>query len=171
LRRAIHGLIAIDALPDGLTTALQQLASASGAAAGIPCRLLCEPGVHIAAPETALQLFRIAQEAVSNALRHGGPSQITISLQQNDRGLELTICDDGHGIGSLPAGHPGIGLESMRRRGQLLGGECAIQPAEGGGTIVSCRIPPGPALPPPPASLFEYSSRASQPSPERRRRS
>jgi signal transduction histidine kinase len=51
------------------------------------------------------------------------------------------VTDDGRGLGEIPAGHSGIGLDSMRQRARLLGGDCSIQPREGGGTVVRCWVP------------------------------
>jgi len=121
--------------------ALDQLTQHSERVSGIPCRFLCEPAVHVDDPGTAMHLFRIAQEAVNNAVRHGQPKQITLSLAQTAQRLEVAVTDDGRGLDEIPAGHSGIGLASMRQRARLLGGDCSIQPREGGGTAVRCWVP------------------------------
>jgi len=141
LRAVIRGLMPVEAIPEGLMAALENLAKQCEAAARIHCRLQCEPPVHVEDPGTALHLFRIAQEAVNNAVRHGQPAQIAISLRQIAQRLEIVVTDDGRGLGEIPAGHSGIGLDSMRQRARLLGGECSIQPRDGGGTVVRCWVP------------------------------
>lgn len=148
LRAVIRGLMPVDAIPEGLQAALDRLAIQSESSTGISCRFQCDPPVRVETPFMALQLYRIAHEAVNNAIRHSQASHITITLRETDRRLELAIVDDGRGIGTVAAGHGGIGLESMRQRGHLLGGECAIQPRDGGGTLVRCWLPKPPAAPP-----------------------
>jgi len=141
LRAVVRGLMPVEAMPEGLMAALEQLAHQCQTAYGIPCRFRCEPPVYVEDSTSALHLFRIAQEAVSNAVRHAQPAQITIVLERTSRGLEIHVTDDGKGIGEVPPGSPGIGLESMRQRARQLGGECTIRLQESGGTIVNCWIP------------------------------
>ena len=141
LRSVIRGLMPVEAIPEGLMAALQQLARQCETTSGVACRFECEPPVHVEDPGTALHLFRIAQEAVNNAVRHAQPAQITLSLVQHAQRLEIVVADDGRGLGEIQPGHSGIGLASMRQRARLLGGECAIQPREGGGTTVRCWVP------------------------------
>jgi len=121
--------------------ALKTLARQCETVSRIPCRFRCEPPIHLDDPATALHLFRIAQEAVNNAVRHGQPGQITVSLGQRAQRLEIVVTDDGRGLGEVPEGHAGIGLDSMRQRARLLGGDCLIQAREGGGTVVRCWVP------------------------------
>jgi signal transduction histidine kinase len=89
----------------------------------------------------AKHVFRIVQEAVHNAARHGQPEQITVSLAPTHTHLEMTVTDDGTGLKERSGTHQGIGLDSMRQRARLLGGDLAIHAKEGGGTVVECWIP------------------------------
>ena len=141
LRSVIRGLMPVETVPEGLMAALQNLATQCETAFSVPCRFQCEPPVHVDDPGTALHLFRIAQEAVNNAVRHAQPAQINLSLGQIEQRLEIVVTDDGRGLRDIPAGHSGIGLDSMRQRARLLGGDCSIQPREGGGTVVRCWVP------------------------------
>lgn len=141
LRTVIRGLMPVEAIPEGLMAALDHLATQCETASGIRCQFQCEPPVKIETPDIALHLFRIAQEAVNNAARHGQPSRITISLRETGRRLELAVTDDGRGMGGLPREHVGLGLEIMRQRARLVGGECATLPRDGGGTVLSCWVP------------------------------
>jgi signal transduction histidine kinase len=86
--------------------------------------------------------YRIAQEGLTNVVRHAAASSCFIQLAITGvGGLCLEIVDNGHG---LPTGRPvGVGLLSMRERAEELGGECVIEPAPGGGTRVSVRLPCG----------------------------
>ncbi len=92
-------------------------------------------------PRTAIQLYRIAQEALSNAVRHAGAGQIDVSLRREPGETVLRVDDDGRG---LPADAPaavGLGLRTMRWRAERAGGVLTIAARPGGGTRVECRVP------------------------------
>jgi signal transduction histidine kinase len=141
LRSVVRGLVPVEAIPEGLMAAMDNLARHCETVSGIPCRFQCEPAVHVDDPVSALHLFRIAQEAVNNAVRHGQPSEITIRLNHAAQRLEVVVTDDGRGIGEMPPGHAGAGLAGMGQRARLLGGDCSIQPRDAGGTVVRCWVP------------------------------
>jgi signal transduction histidine kinase len=94
----------------------------------------------VADPEVAQHLYRIAQEALSNAVRHAKASRIRVVFRGTDSEFTLQVEDDGVG---LPAASPagGMGLRTMRYRAQILEGELTVAPAAGGGTRVTCRVP------------------------------
>jgi len=102
-------------------------------------------------PEMAGDLFRIAQEAVANAGRHSGATQVELSLRTVDSDVELRVADDGHGFdgdGVLAPPQPGhLGLASMRERAELMDGELEIE-SSGRGTRVLVRAPLGAAAAP-----------------------
>jgi signal transduction histidine kinase len=90
-------------------------------------------------PQTGHQLYRIAQEAVANAVRHGRPSEVVIRLRELDgAALSLEISDNGVGIDEVARRDAGLGTRIMQYRCALLGGQLLIQKREGGGTVVSC---------------------------------
>ncbi len=91
-------------------------------------------------PITAQHLYRIAQEAVSNAARHAKASQITITLRGDEDSLVLEVADNGQGMLAGAAGE-GLGLRTMAYRTHLLEGELSVMPAPAGGTCVYCRVP------------------------------
>ena len=95
------------------------------------------------ASEIELGLYRIAQEAVSNARRHGGASRVGVLLVVHPGMAELTISDDGRGWtgASAEPGPGGEGLPGMRERVQLLGGKLSVESAPGRGTRVSVTLP------------------------------
>ncbi len=93
----------------------------------------------ISAPVSA-QLYRIAQEAVRNAIEHGGASKVLIQLAFGGRHMRLTIQDDGAGFDTKTNRH-GMGLRIMRYRAQCIGGSCEVRTAPTQGTIVHCRVP------------------------------
>ena len=93
----------------------------------------------ISAP-VAAQLYRIAQEAVRNAVEHGASREVVVQLTFGDRDLVLTVQDDGDGFNTKTNGH-GMGLRIMRYRAQCIGGSCEVCPAANKGTIICCRVP------------------------------
>jgi signal transduction histidine kinase len=95
-------------------------------------------------PEVELALFRIAQEAVSNARRHGAASHVMVSLTARPGTAELLVVDDGRGFSQspdMPWIGRGEGLPGMRERVALLGGELSVQSAPGEGTRISVSAP------------------------------
>ena len=96
-----------------------------------------------AAVETAA--YRIAAEAMTNAVRHSGAARCAVSIAAGDRDLVVEVRDDGAGVD--PARPAGVGLRSMRERAAELGGECAIATAAAGGTLVRARLPLEPGGP------------------------
>jgi two-component system NarL family sensor kinase len=95
------------------------------------------PGTLPAAIETAA--YRIAVEAVTNAVRHSDGTWCTVSILVADDAVELTVRDDGHGL--KPDRTPGVGLRSMRERAAEVGGTLSVESAPEGGTAISARLP------------------------------
>jgi PAS domain S-box-containing protein len=93
----------------------------------------------ISAPVSA-QLYRIAQEAVRNAIEHGAAREVLIQLTFGKRDMVLTVQDDGQGFKAKTNGH-GMGLRIMRYRAQCIGGSCEVHTGPTKGTIVCCRVP------------------------------
>jgi signal transduction histidine kinase len=94
--------------------------------------------------EVELTLFRIAQEAVSNARRHGAASRVQVSLTANRRVAVLLVADDGRGFLWEPGiawSFGGEGLPGMRERAELLGGTFLVESAPGAGTRIEVRLP------------------------------
>ncbi len=93
-------------------------------------------------PAEALQAYRIAQEAVANAVRHSGAGRIGVTLVRDPGGLTLRVEDDGCGLTSDGGSGPGLGLRTMAWRAERAGGTFAVGPgANDRGTRVECRIP------------------------------
>ncbi len=142
-RSLARGLHPVAASPEGLMIALDDLTSRTSGLFGLPCSFVCRNPVHIHQPAVATHLFRIAQEAVTNAVKHAHASQIEIKLSSNNRSTELSIRDDGTGI---PIFDPvvestGMGMRIMNYRADMIGGTLQIQRnASGAGTTVTCTI-------------------------------
>lgn len=91
--------------------------------------------------DRATHLYRIAQEAVANARRHGNASQVDIRLRFNDGSLVLEVEDNGTGFDPGEIGEEGLGVRSMRHRAELLEGQLEIDSSPGRGTLVRCSLP------------------------------
>jgi two-component system sensor histidine kinase UhpB len=91
--------------------------------------------------DVQLVVYRVAQEALSNATRHSGATTVTVHLRRRDGGVELTVADDGRGF-AFAAGEGGLGIAGMRERALLVGGELDIESRPGEGTTVSLRVGP-----------------------------
>jgi signal transduction histidine kinase len=142
-RRSVMALRPDQRRRGGLQLALRQLAERCT----VPGRVTCTfEGVGEATglpPEHEHELLRIAQEAVSNAVRHGEPHLVRVSLTGEDAHWLLAVSDDGRGMQQQPEDHAqqGFGLTSMRERAQAIGGEWRIASGPGAGTRVSVRLP------------------------------
>lgn len=93
-------------------------------------------------PEAELALYRVAQEELTNAVRHGEPSTVALELHRRERALVLRVRDDGHGMrpGRATA-DAGAGLAGMRERALLVGGRLRVDGAAGRGTTVELQVP------------------------------
>jgi PAS domain S-box-containing protein len=141
VRELCRGPILAELDAEGLCVALEELAARTSEQSDIACHFDCPEPVSVADPLMARHLYRIAQEAVSNALRHGRPRQIHLALRRGSAGLCLTVADDGIGMPALlPFEEKGMGIKTMRYRAGLIGGTLQIRPAEGGGTLVTCPV-------------------------------
>jgi PAS domain S-box-containing protein len=128
-------------LEEGLEVALQTLATLTQGLSGVPCHVSVSGTVPDLSPDTTGHLYRIAQEALTNATRHADPSTLAILLECRDGRIHLVVEDDGCGIRQSidrPDGR-GIGLQIMRHRAHLIGGSLSIASAPGR-TRVTCTM-------------------------------
>jgi signal transduction histidine kinase len=86
-------------------------------------------------------LYRIAQEALSNAVRHSGARTVRVELRTDRERLRLRVSDDGCGFGKQHGQHSGMGLRTMRHRASAIGARLSIAAGRHGGTIVTCDCP------------------------------
>ncbi|MCE9562631.1 MAG: PAS domain S-box protein [Planctomycetes bacterium] len=143
LRALCRGLVLTGLDAESLRTALGDLAERTREQGGIDCTFESPDPVLVPNPTTAKHLYRIAQEAISNALRHGHPEHIRIGLRRTSHGVRLSVADDGTGIagGSGGSEAKGLGISTMRYRANLIGGALHLSPADGGGVLVTCTVP------------------------------
>ncbi len=136
-RGIAHGLSPVGENGGDLASALRELGAArAGPAARIDCEVNEEQPLRLSA-RTADHLYRIAQEAVANALKHSGAARIAVRLAVGADTVRLEIEDDGVGL-RHPARVAGIGLSGMAYRARAIGGELTIGAVAGGGTRISC---------------------------------
>ena len=128
----------------GIAAALEALASNVQALYPVTCRFQCDRPFLSLGPEVETHLFRIAQQAVNNAITHGRGRRIDISLSFRDGKGLLSIRDDGIGIPAKPPKGKGIGLHTMNYRCRLIGASVLVQRRARRGTAVTCafRLPP-----------------------------
>jgi PAS domain S-box-containing protein len=138
-RTLSHELYAVPPSPDGLQQALENLAERASDR-GVGCVFAGEEHVLMTNQAVASHLYRIAQEAVHNALKHSRATRIELELARQPAGVELRIKDNGIG---LPASitSRGLGLHTMQQRARLVGGQLAVKSRPEGGVTVVCLVP------------------------------
>ncbi len=141
VKSVARGLNPVDISSAGLMSALTEMAEHVGDLYGIQCRLKYESSAQLKDNQVATQLFRIAQEATTNAAKHSQASEVEIYLCCTEREITLSICDDGIGIQLTQGNRPGMGLRIMKYRTDLIGGRFQIVPGSRGGTQVICSLP------------------------------
>ena len=153
IRQIARGLVPVELDAQGLMAALEDLAERTSEVSDIECRFECPEAVVVSHNDLATNLYRIAQEAVTNAVRHASACQITIHLQTLEadpsdsttdtppgRQIVLTVEDDGCGM-DLENLESGNGLRIMRHRAERLSGTFELCPSNNGGTRITCRVP------------------------------
>lgn len=139
-RDLARGLHPVAAEPIGLMAALEALAARTQKLFKLECRFRRRRPVLIQDNALATHLFRIAQESVTNAIKHGKPGRVEISLTGTPGRIVLAVKDDGKGLPARPRKHTGMGLRIMRYRASMIGGSLAVQKAAGSGTNVICTV-------------------------------
>ncbi len=141
-REMSRGLMPVVLDSHGLMAALADLASSTERIFRVSCPFRCDPPVDVGDNKVATQLYRIAQEAVANAIKHSKADRIELGLQLEQGMLTLSISDNGCGITEDDSNKsPGMGLLTMSHRARMIGGTLSIEPERFGGTIVRCVAP------------------------------
>jgi PAS domain S-box-containing protein len=139
VRLTARTLEGADGLGD-LKTALRSLAANMSENCGVKVTVKADSSSLPISPPVAAQLYRVAQEAMRNAIEHGAAREVLIQLTFGDQDLMLTVQDDGKGFDAKINGQ-GMGLRIMRYRAQCIGGSCEVHAGPTQGTIVHCRVP------------------------------
>jgi signal transduction histidine kinase len=137
-RNLARGLYPVRLEVDGLTSALEELAATTQTRNSIACHFACDEQVLIHDEVAGNNLYRIAQEAVNNAIKHGRGKNISIGLGAVEDEVTLTIKDDGIGFPETLDASSGMGLHIMNYRAKMIGAFLDIRRGAGGGTIVIC---------------------------------
>lgn len=133
-----RGLVPVGSEPEALQNGLTELAARITALGKFRCLFDCPRPVSIADPFVAGHLYRIAQEAVNNAMKHANARRVVIRLAEEQGRLVLGIADDGSGIIRQTTG---VGLGLMRHRAKIIGAELQIDSKKGAGVSIVCRLP------------------------------
>ena len=137
-RKLAKGLHPIEIGADGLMQALEELAATSSELLKISCHFECDSPVLIRDASASAHLYRIAQEAISNAVRHGKAKHVVIRLENLEDGLALRVEDDGVGLPDPPPRTTGMGLRIMAHRSGMIGATFAARRGDSVGTTVCC---------------------------------
>jgi PAS domain S-box-containing protein len=132
------GLDSIELESHGLKLALERLAATTKHLFGVSCTADCGAAATIEDASVAMNLYRIAQEAITNATKHGDPKNIDIRLIAENGHLTLTVENDGLPFSDDRMDSDGMGLKIMRRRAEMIGGSLEIHRRSHGGTRVAC---------------------------------
>ncbi len=138
-RDIARGLHPVELDAEGLMSALRALAQQVSST--VPCELVCKRPVLINDPDAAMHFYRIAQEAVTNAVKHANASYITIRLSEDADRIQLEITDNGRGLENNGTRGRGMGLDIMKYRAHAIGGRFVLETQPSGGTRVACSIP------------------------------
>ncbi len=174
-RRLARGLAPVVIECGGLSKALAELAELTQRGGRARCTFSCSKNVGPVATSVAVHLYRIAQEAVNNAVKHAGalaptgapvPTsalEIRLRLERGADGLKLEITDNGQGL-PVDRSAPGMGLRVMDFRARLIGGKVSVSSARGQGVRIVCLCPEHDSLPPSTVPRSPADSKSSGPS-------
>ena len=135
-----RGLIPVEVDAQGLLSSLRELVRLVDRTERIDCSFQGDDSLHVADNYIATHLFRIAQEAVTNAVKHSRASRIRVSLEKVNANVVLRVIDNGVGIEDKDFSPVGLGLRIMRYRSNSIGGSFAINQTEDGGTEIVCSV-------------------------------
>ncbi|MEU1277380.1 sensor histidine kinase [Streptomyces sp. NPDC005805] len=144
----------------GLVSALKSLVSETPTHGGLTARRKLETPLPPLGDEAELVLYRVAQEGLTNTVRHAEAKNVELALRRTPTGVELRIRDDGRGIRGAPEG---AGLHGMRERALLVGADLSVGAAPGGGTEIRLAVPSQGDLPAGPSADGDAGPRTDAP--------
>ena len=140
-RALARGLFPVQNDEWGLPSALTELAGSTTRLLDENCNFISNVATVPIPNACCTHLFRIAQESLSNAARHGGARNATLRLDVSERGLTLSVEDDGQGFDPTKGDQKGLGLTIMQYRARQMGARMEFSQSEVGGAIVCCHLP------------------------------
>jgi len=144
-RTFARGLQPVEMEAEGLTDGFQELARNVSERFKVSCEFECREPVLLHDAARSTHLYRIAQEAITNAIKHGKAKFINVSLEKNPATILLTITDDGSGLPENARNGQGMGLRIMAYRAGMIGATFNIERLPDSGTRVTCKLPLNPA--------------------------
>ncbi|NIR44271.1 MAG: PAS domain-containing protein [Gemmatimonadetes bacterium] len=141
VRALMRGLMPVEIDAHGLAGALEDLAHQRESVYGVRCPVETKGQVALDDNTAATHLYKIAQEATLNAIKHGKARNLTLRLYGDDRDLTLEVEDDGAGFDAEEVDGDGVGLHIMRHRASLIGGSVEVISSRREGTRITCRVP------------------------------
>jgi signal transduction histidine kinase len=145
MRAVVAGLVPTDLAGDGLDAALHKQIELLNRVHAAQIRFTTDNRCPVLQTDRQEAAYRIAQEALHNALRHAAPTHIALTLLSNGSSVELSIVDDGTGFDARAAEAAGrrLGLMSMRERARAVGGRLEVSSSASAGTTVRLSLPAG----------------------------
>jgi signal transduction histidine kinase len=143
-RDLARGLSPVTLDSEGLAPALEELAVNASNLLDVRCTCHYDGGEFALDGARALHVYRIAQEAINNSVKHGKAKDVQVGLDVRGNRITMTVRDDGIGISAKTLENPGIGLQIMEYRARMIGATLSVaRAAPSGGTLVSCTLPVG----------------------------
>jgi signal transduction histidine kinase len=152
-RDLARGVFPVQMAAEGFLAALGELVSTMNRLRHLPVHLAIGGDIQIRDPQVAMHLYRIAQEALNNALHHAHASAVEINVELHEETLTMFIADDGVGMASPLPPSKGMGMQTMRYRARALGADLSFENIPTGGTLVRCTL----HLAPEPTSKLELA--------------
>jgi len=140
-RKFARGLDPVEVEGGGLAEGLRELALRTRTLAPVACEVVTAGPSHVSDSVTATHLYRIAQEAITNAMKHGHARRVELLLEADERRVRLTVRDDGSGFAPTEPRDDGMGLRVMAHRAAVMGGSFRVDSGAGAGTTVTCELP------------------------------
>ncbi len=140
-RKLARGMVQVDLEKKGLSVALGDLCSRTEKLTGVRCEYYDFENAEINDHNLALHLYRIAQEAINNSIKHGKPNRVQVRLSNNEHHTALSVVDDGDGFSVETEHKQGSGIEIMRHRARVMGGVFEISRTTDELTQIRCVIP------------------------------
>jgi signal transduction histidine kinase len=140
-RELSHEMVTLDLQTKDLVSAMEGIASNTQRTFNISCRFQCDGEAPELEPNVVNQLHKIAQEAITNAVKHAKAKKIDIRLSTGAERLTMSICNDGATFPSVLNKKAGLGLRIMSYRAHLIGATNEAGPGKAGGGMVTCSLP------------------------------
>ena len=140
-RSIARDMVQVEIEKKGLEVAVDELCRKIEKMTGVSCKLTIEKDFEIEDQTRALHLYRIIQEAINNAVKHGKATSIDIQIFEHDHHISIEIQDDGVGFSDQPSDQEGKGIQIMEYRARMMGGNLDLLRTESNRTMVRCLIP------------------------------